>query len=64
MIETNLQKETFKGLIAHTLTATNDILEATKSDLPYTLKIDELLNECVKKKDELLKKTEELLERV
>lgn len=43
---------------------TKEIIDMTKADLPHTIKIDELLNNCVRKKDELLKYVEELLVRV
>ena len=39
MFETNLQKETFKRLLDLTNNAITGIVEATKSDLPYTLQI-------------------------
>ena len=39
MFETNLQKETFKHLLDLTNNAITGIVEATKSDLPYNLKI-------------------------
>ena len=62
--ETFIQKDTFKDIIAYTLKATNDILEVTKADIPNSLRVEDLLKECLRKKDVLLEKTQELLKSV
>lgn len=49
--ETELQKSTFKSLLDHTLAVTKEIVEANKGDLPYSMRIDQLLSACVQKKD-------------
>ena len=64
LFETDLQKSTFKSLIAHTLNVTKEIVEATKIDMPERIKIESLLHSCVQKKDELLRRAEELLDKV
>lgn len=42
-IETSLQKDTFKDLITHTQNASKEIVEAMRTDLPHTIRIDQLI---------------------
>lgn len=59
--ETDAQRDCFKQLVEHTFRATNDILELGKQEVNSASKIQQYLDTCARKKEELMTKTQQLL---